>query len=161
MGKSLHRSLVLSSELSNLSLVEAFVDEICDRYQIFNEYYGHIMLCLTESVKNAMVHGNNLDTRRKVTIKFESKDGALVFEVRDKGKGFDPSIVPDPTLDEKGDEGRGLFLIRSLSDEVEWGEEGKVIRFRFMTGSINHDLSIRRIGSLKSYYKEAARKPVA
>jgi serine/threonine-protein kinase RsbW len=49
--------------------------------------------------------------------------------VADQGDGFDPAIVPDPTLPERLEEedGRGLFLIRQLVDEVRFNDRGNAI----------------------------------
>jgi serine/threonine-protein kinase RsbW len=160
MRRALRQSLVIASELSNIRQVESFVDEICDQYQIFNEYYGHIMICLTEAAGNAIVHGNALDPKRKVSITFSSRDGALHFEVKDRGKGFDPEQIPDPTQSESGKEGRGLYTIRSLADKVEWSDNGRMIHFSFNTASINQELAIRRLKMLGSYYHQSARKTV-
>jgi serine/threonine-protein kinase RsbW len=50
--------------------------------------------------------------------------------VSDEGAGFDPSRVPDPTRPENLNRpgGRGLFLIRSLMDEMEYNERGNSLR---------------------------------
>jgi serine/threonine-protein kinase RsbW len=160
MGNSIRNTLVFASELRNISLVEAFVDEICDEYQVFNEYYGHIMLCLTEAVRNAILHGNGSDSRKKVQIRFWSEEGALHFEVSDQGKGFDPSSVPDPTESEEG-AGQGIFLIRTLSNEASWHNEGRSCRFRFDIASINYELALRRSRALSEYFRETVSKEVS
>jgi len=53
----------------------------------------------------------------------------LTVQVCDQGDGFDPSVVPDPTEPNRleRDDGRGLFLIRNLVDEVRFNERGNTI----------------------------------
>jgi anti-sigma regulatory factor (Ser/Thr protein kinase) len=52
-----------------------------------------------------------------------------VVHVTDEGEGFDPATVRDPTTPEDLEEpcGRGLFLIRSLVDEVRFNPKGNSI----------------------------------
>lgn len=162
MGNSIRNTLVFGSELRNINLVEAFVDEICDEYQVFNEYYGHIMLCLTEAARNAIIHGNSGNGSKKVRINFKAADGALHFEVTDEGSGFDPESVADPTDPEAGEgAGQGIYLIRSLSNEVSWKNSGRTCSFRFDIASINFELALRRINTLKEYYRESVGKTVS
>ena len=55
------------------------------------------------------------------------------FIIRDEGAGFDFSSLPDPTAPENLEEpgGRGIFLMRHLSDEVRFTEEGSVVELLF------------------------------
>ena len=52
-----------------------------------------------------------------------------MFVVRDQGKGFDPTQLPDPTEPENVGRvnGRGLFLIRTFMDEVTFNSQGNEI----------------------------------
>ena len=54
---------------------------------------------------------------------------SLVYVVNDQGPGFDPSTLPDPTdpsnLERIG--GRGLMLIRTFMDRVEFNDSGNQI----------------------------------
>jgi serine/threonine-protein kinase RsbW len=79
-------------------------------------------MALREAVTNAMVHGNQEDETKSVEVTFSCMGNALEIEIRDQGEGFDPASVPDPT--EPGNilktSGRGIFLMRSFMDEVEW-----------------------------------------
>ena len=81
-----------------------------------------IEMALREAVTNAMVHGNHEDESKSVEVIFNCHDNELELEVRDQGEGFDPSKVPDPTNAENllKTSGRGIFLMRTFMDEVEW-----------------------------------------
>jgi serine/threonine-protein kinase RsbW len=81
-----------------------------------------ISLSVRESVTNAILHGNKLDTEKKVGLSFEFERGRLVIRVVDEGKGFDESALPDP-LDPSNllkPSGRGIFYVRSFMDEVSY-----------------------------------------
>ena len=79
-------------------------------------------MALREAVTNAVVHGNQEDETKSVEVIFSCLGNALEIEIRDQGEGFDPASVPDPTEPANilKTSGRGIFLMRSFMDEVEW-----------------------------------------
>lgn len=155
------QQLIIESGLQNLYKVEQFVEELSDFYNINNTYFGNILISLTEAVKNAIVHGNKEDISKMVTIVFEVRPTGMFFHVSDEGEGFDTNIVPDPT-EEKEEEGKklktGLFLIKSLSDNLIFKNNGSVIEIEFYISSINYQLSVERSKALKSYFQSEDQK---
>jgi serine/threonine-protein kinase RsbW len=79
-----------------------------------------IQTALHEALLNAIVHGNDEDETRRVSVELAAGAGGLDVRVRDEGPGFDPTRVPDPLAPENlsKSSGRGLFLMRMLMDEV-------------------------------------------
>jgi serine/threonine-protein kinase RsbW len=73
--------------------------------------------------------GNRLDPTKRVEIRVEVGEERLSMHVRDEGDGFDPTQIPDPTEPERVglSNGRGLFMIRQLVDEVHFNERGNAI----------------------------------
>jgi serine/threonine-protein kinase RsbW len=61
----------------------------------------------------------------------------IQFVVEDEGKGFDYEHLPDPTSPENIEKvgGRGIFLMKHLSDEVQFTERGKVVHLNFYTNT--------------------------
>jgi anti-sigma regulatory factor (Ser/Thr protein kinase) len=59
-------------------------------------------------------------------------DGEVSITVRDEGRGFDSNAVPDPTSRENllFTHGRGIYLMKTLMDEVSFEEGGSVVRMR-------------------------------
>lgn len=127
------RSVIFSSVRENVSLVEKFVDEICQFYNIGDEHYGNILVALTEAVSNAIVHGNRLNPEKDVKFYYESKDSFLSFTVQDEGLGYNPETLPDPTDPDniESPNGRGVFLMRKLSDEINFHDNGTRIELKF------------------------------
>ncbi len=85
-----------------------------------------IRLCLEEALINAIKYGNRFDKKFEVLIDFAYADNKISISVEDEGKGFDCNRIPDPTKEEnllKGN-GRGIFLIRHLMDEVKFNKKG-------------------------------------
>lgn len=147
------RQLTIPSEASSLHKVEQFIEEISDQYNIFSTYYANILMAVTEAVKNAMQHGNAWDATKRVHISFQSSESGLQFTIKDEGNGFDPDSVPDPTNPETEFEtsGTGIFLIRSLSDELEFRNGGKEVFIRFDISSINQKVYQERMMHFKKF----------
>jgi serine/threonine-protein kinase RsbW len=85
---------------------------------------------VTEALANAMIYGNGRDPKKRVRMEVELDGSCVCVRVIDQGRGFDPRVVPDPTvganLQRSG--GRGIFLIRNLMDEVEFNARGNEVR---------------------------------
>ena len=80
-----------------------------------------------EALRNAMIHGNKSNPGKHVSVEAEIKEDAVVISVEDEGDGFDPSGLPDPTLQENllKESGRGVYLMKHLMDEVRYENGGR------------------------------------
>ena len=127
------RVISLSSRIENLREIERIVDEISSRFQLGAEVYGNILIASLEAVNNAITHGNKLNPDKKVEVVFEIDDKKLSIITRDFGNGFDFENVPDPTAPENIENvnGRGIFLMKQLSDGLDFHEEGRVSEMVF------------------------------
>jgi serine/threonine-protein kinase RsbW len=92
----------------------------------------NVPVALTEALSNAILRGNCDDARKQVRVRADVSELRLVLEVEDEGEGFDlEACTQDPTSLENlaREDGRGLFLMRSLMDEVErYRGAGNVVR---------------------------------
>lgn len=125
--------ITLKSTEENISIAEKFVDIICTNYEITEELYGNILVSVTEAVTNAIVHGNQSDPNKIVEIESNFNDNILTISVSDEGNGFDFINLPDPTSEENIEKinGRGIFLIKNLSDKVDFSKNGSCITITF------------------------------
>jgi serine/threonine-protein kinase RsbW len=108
----------------------AEVVEACERLAFAGSRATlNLRVALGEVLANAILYGNDEDAGRLVRIDADLKPGTAVVTVTDEGKGFDPAGVLDPTLPENRDRshGRGLFLLRTLADEVAFSERGNAV----------------------------------
>jgi serine/threonine-protein kinase RsbW len=114
--------MTLSSIPKNIARVEKFVGKVTARFLLDEIKLNKVMVSLTEAVNNAIVHGNKSDPARKVTVICESLPGWLLFIVNDEGRGFRPERVANPLKSENllRESGRGVFLMRTLMDRVEF-----------------------------------------
>lgn len=125
--------LVLPSHIEAVGAAAAAVAEFVQSCGVGEEAAFGIDMAVREAVTNAMVHGNQEDETKSVEVVFNCMGNALEIEVKDQGEGFDPTAVPDPTdpVNILKTSGRGIFLMRSFMDEVEWSarpEGGTLVR---------------------------------
>jgi serine/threonine-protein kinase RsbW len=92
----------------------------------------HLDLVLTEATTNAIQYGSPTDAKQSVRVCLSIDDKTLCVRVFDHGQGFDLNAVPTLDLDDLDERGRGMFLIRSLMDSVEYRktENGNVLEMR-------------------------------
>lgn len=117
----------------NIRMIESFIDNAKDKYQLNDDIYGNIMIAVTEAVNNAIKHGNRSDSGKNVSLALTLEEGMIKFRVEDEGSGFDYHNLPDPTAPENLEKpgGRGIFLMKHLADEVDFTNQGKVVELSF------------------------------
>ena len=104
----------LSDQLDHVLLAEGVSDE----------RVGHARLIVEELVCNAIAHGEMADGAQ-LQVRLELSPAALVLELEDCGRPFDPRTAPAPMLE--GDTrqrpvgGLGLFLVHQLADHIDYG----------------------------------------
>jgi serine/threonine-protein kinase RsbW len=123
----------IPSLIENIQVIESFIDNAKDSFEINDDLYGNIMISVTECISNAIVHGNQSDTSKMVHLELQLEPGLLRCSIEDEGNGFDFNQLPDPTDPENIEKvgGRGIFLMKHLSDEVKFEEGGKKIVLSF------------------------------
>ena len=130
----LYKQLVLESKPDIIHLVENVVDQIKQELEFKEDVYGNVMVAVTEAVNNSVIHGNGSNEAKKVFIDFEMKNQyRLIVRVRDEGDGFDPGSLDDPTSPENviNIGGRGVFLMKHLSDQLRFEDEGRLVEMVF------------------------------
>lgn len=92
-----------------------------------------IRLAFEEAITNAFEHGHREQPHESVTVEYEVNPSWVRISIEDQGPGFDPGIIPDPTLDENLDKpfGRGIMLIRSFMSEVAYNDSGNRLTMRY------------------------------
>lgn len=78
-----------------------------------------LLVAVSELCTNAVQHATGGEGC--VAIRGRVCDDAIVIEVEDDGAGFtDPGPVAHDELDDEAERGRGLFIVRSLVDDIEF-----------------------------------------
>lgn len=117
----------------NIRIIESFIDNAKEQYNFTDDIYGNIMIAVTESVNNAIVHGNQSDKSKNVHLSLTLEDNQVKFVIEDEGQGFDYDNLPDPTAPENLEKpgGRGIFLMKNLCDEVSFADNGTKVLLSF------------------------------
>jgi anti-sigma regulatory factor (Ser/Thr protein kinase) len=118
---------------SEIKAISPLVDQLMrliegSRCVAGNEYA--LELALREALSNAVIHGNEMDAHKLVQVRCRCEGGKGVWvTVKDQGKGFDPTAVPDPLAVERLEEehGRGIHLMKLAMDRVCFEDGGTVV----------------------------------
>lgn len=125
--------LKLPSRVESINEATDAVMDAARRLGFADDALFGIEMAVRESVTNAVLHGNREDESKPVEVGFHGTDAGAVLTVRDRGEGFDPSGVADPTAEENllKTSGRGILFMRTFMDEVTWEpvpEGGTLVR---------------------------------
>ena len=129
----MRKDLDIPSEIGNLRMVEKAIDELSLELDLSDEVYGNILVATMEATNNAIIHGNKSDPEKVVRVEIEKREKSLIVHIEDQGKGFDHVNIPDPTAPDNLEKinGRGIFLMERLSDEILYLAEGRIVELKF------------------------------
>ncbi len=118
---------------SDVSCIEEVVDLVtrhcCSGAWPNRKLRFNLRVAVAEALANAIVAGNHEDRSKSVEVNAEVSGEVIRIKVTDQGEGFDPASIATPLEPEELDRpnGRGLFLIRHLVDEVQFNPQGNSI----------------------------------
>ena len=125
--------LNLPSRVESIEEAAAAVADVARRAGFDEEARFGLDMAVREAVTNAVLHGNKRDEAKSVELGVTASETELAVSVRDRGEGFDPGSVADPTAEENllKTSGRGILFMRTFMDEVTWERHpggGTVVR---------------------------------
>ncbi len=132
-GFTIIKSLKLPSNNDAIGLVENLIDEICAELDVNEDAYGNVLIAVTEGINNAIQHGNKYNDDLFIALAVGNNLTEFCFSITDQGDGFDYDALPDPTAPENimKENGRGVYLMRNLADEVVYEELGRTVCIYF------------------------------
>ncbi|MGH7494084.1 MAG: ATP-binding protein [bacterium] len=107
--------------------IESLTEQAAAHAGLAEDERDSLAIAVTEVGNNAIIHGNKRDPNKKVHLTIHAGPSGVEVIVRDEGTGFNPDKLSNP-LDPENllrESGRGVFIMRSLMDEV---------KFNFSTG---------------------------
>jgi serine/threonine-protein kinase RsbW len=128
--------LNIKSNRTELKKVEHFLSDFFIDNKLSLKEFNKVLLCVSEAVVNSIDHGNQNDKNKNIFIEIRCVNKNIDVKVKDEGCGFDYSNLEDPTKKEnlRKETGRGIHIIRSLCDEVEFRNKGNCVRFKVNVG---------------------------
>jgi serine/threonine-protein kinase RsbW len=114
--------LTFPSRIDSIAEAAAAAAEVARRAGFTEDALFGIDMAVRESVTNAVLHGNREDESKPVEVGFHNSAAGLRITVRDRGQGFDPAGVADPTDPQNilKASGRGILFMRTFMDDVRW-----------------------------------------
>src|SRR5216684_7652305 len=132
---------------SQVGAISPFVDTLMHLIRKCKWVSGNeedVEIALREALANAVIYGNHEDPGKQVYVGCRGGTDEVSIVVRDEGQGFDPDNVPDPTASEniKSAHGRGIYLMKTLMDEVRFERGGTVV---YMRKSRREAITLRKL----------------
>jgi serine/threonine-protein kinase RsbW len=115
-------TITVPSSLDQIATVDDFVEEWLRRRDVPEDMIADLAIAITELVNNAIKHGNKKASDKTVTVQLHYADARACATVIDQGEGFDPDSLPNPIAEENllKEIGRGIFIVKSLMDQVDF-----------------------------------------
>lgn len=119
----------LPTELAEVRRVQSEIKDSLAANGFGERDMFHIELAMEEALVNAMKHGNQLDSDKRVALRYSVTPEQFDVRIEDEGAGFNPDDVPDPTMPENLERacGRGLYMIRCFMTDVRYHGKGNVV----------------------------------
>jgi serine/threonine-protein kinase RsbW len=126
---------VLASKPEVIEEIEQLAEQAALLAGFNEEEQDSLAIAVTEIGNNAIIHGNRNDPNKKVFVDISVNHNEVRVIIRDQGRGFDPEKLSNP-LDPENllrESGRGVFIVRSLMDEVSYnftenGTEATIVK---------------------------------
>ncbi|HTU17251.1 MAG TPA: ATP-binding protein [Gemmataceae bacterium] len=124
-------SLTITSDLSLLALVRAFIEGVCRVAECDSRTTDAVVVATDEAVNNVIRHAHRGHPEATIQIQCFFHDDSIEVRLLDEGAPFDLAAVPHLDPAELRIGGRGVFLMRTLMDELSCqprGEQGNTLR---------------------------------
>jgi len=143
-------NFVIQSDITILPVVEERLFHFCRECNVGN-YYSTVSVAALQAVENAIVHGNGNDTSKNVELTFGTCRGGIFVQVTDEGDGFDFSSFGQLPADGQT-AGEGIFVMKSLSDKIQFSEGGRSVRMEFIVSGIDPTDALERVTILQQCF---------
>jgi sigma-B regulation protein RsbU (phosphoserine phosphatase) len=122
--KIYYRSILLNNDVQEVPVLTVFISGICDDMNFDNLTKSRVNLAIEEAVVNVMNHAYAPGERGNIQLEVTAYDDVVSFVLKDKGKPFDPTAMPEVDVDEyvttRSVGGLGIHLIRNYMDKVDY-----------------------------------------
>jgi serine/threonine-protein kinase RsbW len=123
--------LVVESRVEEIARARHWLSEQARAAGFSDKDINNFGLVISEACANVIKHAYRGQPDHPIELQLSVDDTKLVLAIRDLGVKFDLAKYTPPDLTEPHEGGYGVFIIRSLMDEVEYdtsGEQGTTLR---------------------------------
>jgi serine/threonine-protein kinase RsbW len=140
-NKSKEKELLIKSRTENLTTVREFVSSAVEEVNAPQDIAGDVVLAVDEACTNIIKHAYKLLPDGDITIKLKYSEKKIVVQITDHGAPFSPDTVPTLDLkkyfEEKRVGGLGMYLMKSLMDDVHYNSVPGKYNQVFLTKMLN------------------------
>lgn len=110
-------------------MVEEFFLKVNRTLNIPEEKLHALLVAATEAVNNGIIHGNESNSEKNVTLTCTLKRKTLTVKIKDEGEGFVPEKIADPLQEDNvlKTGGRGVFLMKTFMHSVKYNKRGNEV----------------------------------
>ena len=120
----MEKKLTLTNETSEIARLAVFVEDLSEELNLPKDLALNLNLVLEEAVSNVIFYAYPDKRGQEILLTASMVDNALCFELKDYGKEFDPTEVPQADITLSAEEreigGLGVFLVHQIMDTVEY-----------------------------------------
>jgi serine/threonine-protein kinase RsbW len=123
------RQWVIAADIRLIDQVCEEITDFLDSEDLCDQLF-EVMMLARESLNNAVIHGCSKNRNRRVCCKIGLGQDRLCLQVEDDGPGFDwQTIVNDEMVEVSSIHGRGLWIYRLFSDQIDFSPSGNRVTF--------------------------------
>lgn len=147
---------IIISGLTQLNRLERYIEEICDHFNIHNDYFGNILMASCEAARIILIMNDSGD-KGNLEITIDRSGRALNFKISLITEGI--SFIGSDRIDTEVHRyklSKELYIVKSLTDELIITPDGKSIKLTFFITSISFEKELQRIKQLKEYWSRTS-----
>ena len=120
--------LTIQNDVTEISSLHQAVVDFCEKHQFNEDIVFALDLCIEELITNIIKYAYLVPAKRRIQVDLDLLEGQLVLEIRDDGRPFDPTQMPEPDLnvplEQRTVGGLGIHLVRNYVNSMEYRREG-------------------------------------
>jgi serine/threonine-protein kinase RsbW len=124
-------STEIASSKKYYTVVESLLYRANEEFALPESEFHNVLIAVSEIVINAIVHGNKENELKKVKVTVEFDKDVMKIKILDEGNGFefDKDFMPKLPDDMFKQSGRGIFIVKSLVEELDYKNTGEGTEF--------------------------------
>jgi len=120
--------LTIQNDVTEISSLHESVLDFCEKHQLNEDIVFALDLCIEELITNIIKYAYSVRAKHTIQVDLDLLEGQLILEIRDEGRPFDPTKIPEPDLnvplEERAIGGLGIHLVRNYVNSMHYRREG-------------------------------------